>query len=51
MEGEMIFLGVLLLILGFVFAIKVLLIVGFILVVLGAIFAFTHTGPFNGRWY
>lgn len=47
----MILLGVVLLILGFVFSIQLLWIAGLVLIVLGAIFAFSGTGPFNGRWY
>lgn len=47
----MIILGVVLLILGLVFGITLLWVGGLILIVLGAIFAASHTGPFNGRWY
>lgn len=47
----MIALGVILLILGLVLGIQLLWVAGLILIVLGALFGFTHTGPFNGRWY
>lgn len=47
----MILLGAVLLILGLVFGIQLLWVIGLILVVLGAVFAFSGTGPFNGRWY
>lgn len=47
----MILLGVVLVILGLVFKIATLWIAGLVLIVLGAIFARSGTGPFNGHWY
>lgn len=47
----MILIGVLLIIFGLIFGITLMWVAGIVLVVLGAIFARTSTGPFNGRWY